>query len=110
MSDVILARDGEGLHSAMFKIMRRGRGVIVLVNDGRRGALSDRIRNGSPHSRPDPQLREYGIGAQMLVDVGVREMIMLSNREQTLVGIEGYGLTVVGKKPPDYVSTTKIVF
>jgi 3,4-dihydroxy 2-butanone 4-phosphate synthase/GTP cyclohydrolase II len=99
VSDVLLARDGEGLHGAMFKIMRRGRGVIVLLNDCRLGALSDRVSNCSPHSRPDPELREYGIGAQILVDIGVKEMIMLSNREQTLVGIEGYGLTVVGQEP-----------
>ncbi|CAA2137797.1 3,4-dihydroxy-2-butanone-4-phosphate synthase [Hyphomicrobium sp. ghe19] len=99
VSDVILSRDGEGLSSAMYKIMRRGRGVIVLLNDGRQGALSERIRKSSPHSRPGPQLREYGIGAQILVDLGVREMIMLSSREQTLVGIEGYGLTVVRQEP-----------
>ena len=99
VSDVILAREGEGLHSAMHKIMRRGRGAIVLINDGRRGALSERINNGSPHSRPSPQLREYGIGAQILIDIGVKEMVMLSNREQTLVSIEGYGLTIVGQEP-----------
>ncbi len=99
VSDIILAREGEGLHSAMFQIMRRGRGAVVLINDGRSGALSDRVRNLSPHSRPGPQLREYGIGAQILVDLGITEMVMLSNREQTLVGIEGYGLTVAGQEP-----------
>jgi len=99
VSDVILARDGEGLSSAMFKILRRGRGAIVLINDGRRGALSDRVGNGSPHSRPSPQLREYGVGAQILLDIGIKDMVMLSNREQTLVGIEGYGLTIIGQEP-----------
>lgn len=99
VSDVILSREGEGLNSAMFKIMRRGRGVIVLLNDGRRGALSERIRNSSPHSRPGPQLREYGVGAQILVDLGIKDMVLLSSRDQTLVGIEGYGLTIVGKEP-----------
>lgn len=99
LSDVILSQEGEGLNSAMFKIMRRGRGAIVMLNDGRRGALSERIRNCSPHSRPDTQLREYGIGAQILIDLGICEMIMLQSREQTLVGIEGYGLTIVGQEP-----------
>lgn len=98
VSDVLLAREGEGLHSAMFKITRRGRGAIVLVNDSRPGALSSRVENCSPHSRPGPQLREYGIGAQILVDLGVSDMIMLSSREQTLVGIEGYGLTIVDQE------------
>jgi 3,4-dihydroxy 2-butanone 4-phosphate synthase / GTP cyclohydrolase II len=83
----------------MLKVVRRGRVAIVLINDGRRMALSDRVSNCSPHSRPSPQLREYGIGAQILVDIRIKDMIMLSNREQTLVGIEGYGLTVVGQEP-----------
>jgi 3,4-dihydroxy 2-butanone 4-phosphate synthase/GTP cyclohydrolase II len=100
VSDVILARDGEGLSSAMFKILRRGRGAIVLINEGRRGgALSERVSNCSPHSRPSPQLREYGVGAQILLDIGIKDMIMLSNREQTLIGIEGYGLTISGQEP-----------
>ena len=99
VSDIILARDGEGLSSAMFKILRRGRGAVVLINDGRAGALSDRVNNGSPHSRPSPQLREYGVGAQILLNIGIKNMIMLSNREQTLIGIEGYGLTIVGQEP-----------
>ncbi|WP_439543478.1 3,4-dihydroxy-2-butanone-4-phosphate synthase [Hyphomicrobium sp.] len=98
VGDMILAREGEGVHGAMHKITRRGRGAIVLINDGRPGSLSARIRNGSPHARPDPQLRDYGIGAQILLDIGVRDMVMLSNREQTLVGIEGYGLNVVGQE------------
>ncbi len=98
VSDVLLAREGEGLHDAMFKILRRGRGAIVLVNDNRPAALSRRVQSSSPHSRPDPQLREYGIGAQILMDIGVRDMIMLSRREQTLVGIEGYGLSVIGQE------------
>jgi len=99
VSDSILARDGEGLHSAMFKIMRRGGGALVIINDGRRGALSERVRNCSPHSRPEPELREYGVGAQILMDIGVKSMIMLSHHEQTLVGIDGYGLTVIGQEP-----------
>ena len=98
VSDVLLAREGEGLHDAMFKILRRGRGAIVLVNDNRAAALSRRVQSSSPHSRPDPQFREYGIGAQILMDIGVRDMIMLSRREQTLVGIEGYGLSVIGQE------------
>lgn len=98
VNDVILARDGQGLHGAMFKIMRRGRGAIVLINDARREALSERVGNRSPHSRPERELREYGLGAQILVDIGVKEMIILSNRERTLVGIEGYGLAVAGQE------------
>ena len=98
VGDAILGRDGEGLSSAMHRILKRGRGAIVIINDGRPTALSQRILNGSPHSRPGPELREYGVGAQILRDVGIRDLILLSNREQTLVSIEGYGLNVVGQE------------
>lgn len=94
VGDLLLAREGEGLHGAMFKITRAGRGAIVILNDSRADALSDRIKNCSPHSRPDTQLREYGVGAQILLELGIRDMILLSNSERTLVGVEGFGLNV----------------
>jgi 3,4-dihydroxy 2-butanone 4-phosphate synthase/GTP cyclohydrolase II len=43
-------------------------------------------------------LREYGIGAQILADLGVHEMVLLSNTQRTIVGLEGYGLNVVGRR------------
>jgi 3,4-dihydroxy 2-butanone 4-phosphate synthase/GTP cyclohydrolase II len=43
-------------------------------------------------------LRDYGIGAQILKDLGVRDMILLSNVERPIVGLEGYGLRVVGQR------------
>ena len=46
-----------------------------------------------------PELRDYGAGAQILLDLGVRDMILLSNTKRTIVGLEGYGLTVVDRKP-----------
>jgi 3,4-dihydroxy 2-butanone 4-phosphate synthase/GTP cyclohydrolase II len=46
-----------------------------------------------------PELRDYGIGAQILLDLGVREMVLLSNTTRTIVGLEGYGLTVVERRP-----------
>ena len=45
------------------------------------------------------QLRDYGVGAQILLDLGVREMILLSNTKRTIVGLDGYGLTVAGQRP-----------
>jgi 3,4-dihydroxy 2-butanone 4-phosphate synthase/GTP cyclohydrolase II len=48
--------------------------------------------------RPEPALRDYGIGAQILVDLGVKDMILLSNHERTIVGLEGYGLNVVEQR------------
>jgi 3,4-dihydroxy 2-butanone 4-phosphate synthase/GTP cyclohydrolase II len=51
--------------------------------------------------RPRTQLRDYGIGAQILLDLGVRDMVLLSNTQRTIIGIEGYGLTIVDTRPID---------
>jgi 3,4-dihydroxy 2-butanone 4-phosphate synthase/GTP cyclohydrolase II len=48
---------------------------------------------------PANELRYYGIGAQILVDLGVREMILLTNSRRTIVGLDGYGLTVLEQRP-----------
>jgi 3,4-dihydroxy 2-butanone 4-phosphate synthase/GTP cyclohydrolase II len=47
----------------------------------------------------DMDLRAYGIGAQILADLGIHDMVLLSNSHHTLVAIEGYGLTIVGERP-----------
>src|SRR3546814_18465355 len=44
------------------------------------------------------ELRDYGIGAQILTDLNVHEMILLTNTRHTLVGLEGYGLNIVGER------------
>ena len=48
-----------------------------------------------------PELRDYGVGAQILLDLGVHEMVLLSNTKRTIVGLEGYGLKVVGQRQID---------
>ena len=45
------------------------------------------------------ELREYGIGAQILADLGVHEMELLTNSHHNVVGLEGYGITVTGERP-----------
>ena len=65
-----------------------------------RTSLSDRVRArvaGTPHA--SDQLRDYGVGAQILLDLGVREMTLLSNTQRTIVGLEGYGLVLAGRRP-----------
>lgn len=92
---------GDELHRAMEAIGGAGRGVIVLIREPRLTAISDRItaelrkrQNGQHH-----ELRDYGVGAQILLDLGVRDMILLSNTRRTIVGLEGYGLRVVEQRP-----------
>jgi 3,4-dihydroxy 2-butanone 4-phosphate synthase/GTP cyclohydrolase II len=85
--------------AAMNEIGKAGNGVIVLLRHTRSGAMSDVI-NPSPETSNDTVLREYGIGAQILVDLGVKNMILLTNsRRHQMVGLEGYGLNVVGERP-----------
>ena len=62
-------------------------------------ALSDRARDDFATGKPVPQLRDYSIGAQILLDLGVHDMILLSNTAQTIIGLEGYGLSVVECHP-----------
>ena len=86
------------LHEAMKMIGDEGRGVIVLIREPRPTAVSDALR-AKKSDRPDaPELREYGIGAQILLDLGVREMVLLSNSHRTPVGLDGYGLSIVGER------------
>lgn len=88
------------LHDAMRMIGAHGRGVVVLIREPHKSSLSDRVRSlMAGTSEETPQLRDYGIGAQILLDLGVKEMILLSNTERTLIGFEGYGLRILGRQP-----------
>ncbi|OYQ35627.1 3,4-dihydroxy-2-butanone-4-phosphate synthase [Niveispirillum lacus] len=87
------------LEAAMKAIGEEGRGVIVLMRDAQPFSLADRLRaidNGN--GELNGELRDYGIGAQILNDLGVKNMVLLSNTKKTVVGLEGYGLTIVGQR------------
>jgi 3,4-dihydroxy 2-butanone 4-phosphate synthase/GTP cyclohydrolase II len=84
----------------MHMIAKEGRGVVVLIREHRKTALAERVgqlATGRP--RPQQELRDYGIGAQILLDLGVKNMVLLSNSHRTIVGLEGYGLNIVAQKP-----------
>jgi 3,4-dihydroxy 2-butanone 4-phosphate synthase/GTP cyclohydrolase II len=93
------AGPGGELHTAMQMIGEAGRGAVVLIREGRPTSLSERLK-ARMANRPDSrnELRDYGVGAQILVDLGVREMILLSNTKRTIIGLDGYGLTLVGQQ------------
>ena len=87
------------LQAAMQQVERLGSGVIVLIREPIKTSVSDRLRmkiGAEPLSAMD--LRDYGIGAQILLDLGVRDMILLSNSKRAIIGLEGYGLTIKGYK------------
>jgi 3,4-dihydroxy 2-butanone 4-phosphate synthase/GTP cyclohydrolase II len=90
------------MHDAMRLIEAEGRGIMVVLHDWKSASLLDMVK-GRHCSAPQAErmLRDYGIGAQILADLGVRDMVLLSNTERTIVGLEGYGLNVVGRRPID---------
>jgi 3,4-dihydroxy 2-butanone 4-phosphate synthase/GTP cyclohydrolase II len=99
LADRSSGRGGE-LHVAMDVIGAAGRGVVVLIREPSPTSLSDRVRARiAGGAISGDQLRDYGVGAQILLDLGVREMILLSNTKRTIVGLDGYGLTVAGQRP-----------
>ena len=87
------------LHRAMNIIADEGRGAVVLLREPRKTALSERVAKLDGINRPPRELRDYGIGAQILLDLGVRDMVLLSNTRRTIIGLEGYGLNVVDQRP-----------
>ena len=95
-------KDGD-LQRSMEMIGAEGRGVIVLIREPRRTYLADLVKAHSLGQSTDRmaqrrELRDYGVGAQILLDLGVSEMILLSDTVKTIVGIEGYGLKVVEQR------------
>ncbi|MCG8511171.1 MAG: 3,4-dihydroxy-2-butanone-4-phosphate synthase [Rhodospirillales bacterium] len=98
LGDESTGKSGE-LTRAMEMIGEEGRGVVVLIREPKRTSLSDRVgaqlvdgehRGGA--------LRDYGVGAQILGDLGVRDMILLSNTERNIVGLQEHGLNVVERR------------
>ncbi|MBF0333656.1 MAG: 3,4-dihydroxy-2-butanone-4-phosphate synthase [Alphaproteobacteria bacterium] len=82
------------LHAAMRMIAEHGRGVVVLIREPLPTSLSDRLRARIEGTQPPEILRDYGVGAQILLDLGITDMILLSNSNRTIIGLEGHGLTV----------------
>lgn len=103
---------GEQLHKAMEMIKNEGKGVILYMKQEGRGiGLINKLKAYELQDKGldtveanirlgfKPDLRDYGIGAQILVDLGVRKMRLMTNNPKKIVGLEGYGLKVVERVP-----------
>jgi len=100
LDDLLGGPHASSLHGAMRLIAEAGRGAVVLLRERRPTALSERVRLLASASRPQTELRHYGIGAQILLDLGIRDMILLSNTPpRTIIGLEGYGLNIIAHRP-----------
>ncbi len=93
------------LAGAMQAIGEAGAGVVVLINRPAPDYASNAIRALAPDTRvPDldsdvpPEQRDYGVGAQILAELGVHDMILLTNTQHSLVGLDGYDLSIVGEQ------------
>ena len=95
------SRDGQ-LQKSMQMIGEEGSGIVVVIRDISPHRLSREMQARAGTRPADMDLRDYGIGAQILVDLGVHDMILLTNSHKTFVGLDGYGLNVVEERsiPP----------
>ncbi len=104
---------GDQLHAAMQMVSQEGSGVVLYMRQEGRGIglvnklkaykLQDEEGMDTVEANVElgfkPDLRDYGIGAQILRDLGVRQMRLLTNNPKKIVGLEGYGLKVVDRFP-----------
>ena len=93
------------LPRSMEMIAEAGSGVLVLINRPMRGSVSRFMQlraEGKSAGAPEvEQLRDYGVGAQILAELNVHDMILLTNTHHSMIGLEGYGLSIVGERPID---------
>jgi len=95
LGDQYSNRNGSELSTAMETIALNKNGVIILIRDTSPEALSKKITKSINKSNLDnDHLRDYGVGAQILSDLGVKEMTILSNSQKTAIGLDGFGLTI----------------
>ena len=96
------SRGGGELQNAMTFISEAGRGIVVLMREPTPTTLSEKLqrklKTKDEESIAASELRDYGIGAQILLDLGIKDMILLTDSEKTVVGLEGYGLNIVARK------------
>jgi 3,4-dihydroxy 2-butanone 4-phosphate synthase / GTP cyclohydrolase II len=88
------------LGESMRIVAQEGRGVVVLLRSTRPTFVSDVVSRKTQDDADRRRVKEYGVGAQILLDLGVKDMILLTDTpEKKIVALDGYGLNIVGTHP-----------
>src|SRR3546814_21160536 len=87
------------LEQSMRLLAEEGTGVVVVINRAGPGQLSRILKADGGRAKDMDDLRDYGIGAQIMTDLDVHEMGLLTNSPHTMVGLEGDGHNIVGESP-----------
>jgi 3,4-dihydroxy 2-butanone 4-phosphate synthase/GTP cyclohydrolase II len=91
------------LRRSMEIIGQEGAGIVVVINKPRpdQFTLALQAKAGTIAAKDMDELRDYGVGASILTELGVQDMVLLTNTHHTLIGLDGYGLSIVGERPID---------
>jgi 3,4-dihydroxy 2-butanone 4-phosphate synthase/GTP cyclohydrolase II len=90
-------------------IADEGAGVIVVISRPRSNTFTSAVmKKAGAEITPDmEELRDYGVGAMILTELGVHDMVLITNTHHTLVGLDGYGLSIVGERRIASLDTEK---
>ena len=102
LGEVSEKRAGNELASAMQMIADAGQGVVVVLREASASSLTAMVSQkivAQIDGGSSRELRDYGVGAQILTDLGVSQMILLSNTRPNVVSLEGYDLEIIDWKP-----------
>jgi 3,4-dihydroxy 2-butanone 4-phosphate synthase/GTP cyclohydrolase II len=98
------------IHAALRAIEHENAGVVLYLRGTSSKQLKQQIEklNGTKSETPPSLMREYGLGAQILRDLGVKDAIILSNSAGNLIGLESFGIRVIETRPLNSESTAGI--
>ena len=102
LGEVSEKRTGNELASAMKMIGNAGQGVVVVLREASASSLTGMVSQkivAQIEGGSNRELRDYGVGAQILTDLGISQMILLSNTRPNVVSLEGYDLEIIDWQP-----------